>query len=469
MNVKRILVSLAAVAAVVAIPVAVRAGFAPANRPTYTCITPTNCPGADHVVFNSFTNAPNYGDERAFFDAKDASITTPGGYQDQLNVHDGQRIVMRVYVHNNANPNAIGVAAATAHNTRLLAFLPTSKRTSHTAAAQISADNANPGTVSDTVDLSGAQPFTIVFDKTSAPEVTYRPNGTGNFVTRPLPGATFANDQTLNANMGDWKGCFEFGALITFVAVVHMDQAPQPMFACTGLDVLPVNRTRFDFTAHGSAKNATIAAYVFTAKDANGNVVDTKTVSTSATSANYTFNRDVPGTYTISAVVHTDKGDTNPADCSKQITVKEKPPKPVFACDALTVSRGDGRAITATVSFTAEGGASLSSITYDFGDGTTPLVTSQNPVGHTYDRDGTFTITSMLKFNVGGTDKTASCSATVTITTPPTPTPPTPTPPAVLGKPLPNTGAGDVIGLFSGVSAAGAAAHYIVSARRSRR
>lgn len=46
----------------------------------------------------------------------------------------------------------------------------------------------------------------------------------------------------------------------------------------------------------------------------------------------------------------------------------------------------------------------------------------------------------------------------------PTPTPtPTPTP-----KPttLPNTGAGDVLGIFTGVSSLGAAGHYVVSRRR---
>jgi hypothetical protein len=50
----------------------------------------------------------------------------------------------------------------------------------------------------------------------------------------------------------------------------------------------------------------------------------------------------------------------------------------------------------------------------------------------------------------------------------PTPTPtPTPTPaPAPKATVLPNTGAGDVLGIFAGASAAGTAAHAIVSRRR---
>ena len=66
------------------------------------------------------------------------------------------------------------------------------------------------------------------FDKSAPVEVTYRPNGTGAFVTNVLPSASFASDWSLNANMGDWKGCFNYSALITFTAVVHMPKSPKP-------------------------------------------------------------------------------------------------------------------------------------------------------------------------------------------------------------------------------------------------
>jgi LPXTG-motif cell wall-anchored protein len=229
MSIKKISLVLATVSAAVLMPVSIAiAGYAPANRATFQCITPTNCPGANYVTFNSFTNAPNYGDERAFFDAKDAGITGPGGYQDSMTVRDGQKLVMRVYIHNNANPNSIGEAAATAHNTRMQVLLPTSQKTRNSAAAQITADNANPGTVSDTVDLHGANPFTIKFDRSAPVQVTYRVNGQGDFVTRTLPSASFASDSTLNANFGDWKGCFNYAALITFTAVVNMPTPTTP-------------------------------------------------------------------------------------------------------------------------------------------------------------------------------------------------------------------------------------------------
>lgn len=225
---KRVLLSLVAAATIIGLPSIAFAGFAPADRPTFQCITPTDCPGANYVVFNSFTNAPNYGDERAFFDGKDNVISGPGGYQDKLNVYNGEEVVLRVYIHNNANPNAIGVDAATAHNTRLQVQLPLTQKSSNFAAADVSADNASPGTVSDTVDFTGTSPFTIAFDESQPVTITYRPNGQGDFVTRTLPSASFASDHVLNANFGDWHGCFNFAALITVKAKITMPTTPPP-------------------------------------------------------------------------------------------------------------------------------------------------------------------------------------------------------------------------------------------------
>lgn len=226
-RIKTLVAGLIAAAVMVVLPAsAVLAGYAPANRPTFQCVTPTNCPGADYVTFNSFTNAPNYGDERAFLDAKSSTITGPGGYQDSLNVQDGQKYVVRAYIHNNANRAKIGDAASTAKNVKLQVLLPTSKKTSHMIGANISASNSNPGNVSDTVSFSGQKPFTIEFDKSAPVQVTYRPNGQGEYVTRTLPGAAFANDQTLNAALGDVKGCFEYASLVTMTVVVKMDKTP---------------------------------------------------------------------------------------------------------------------------------------------------------------------------------------------------------------------------------------------------
>lgn len=229
MKVKSLVIGLAAVAAIAVAPVGTAfAGYSPADRQTYTCITPTNCPGADHVVFNSFTNAPNYGDERAFFDARDASINTEGGWLDSMKVKNGQKVTFRVYIHNNANPAEIGEANATAHNTKVEVYLPVGKKTVSNAAAELSASNANPGSVSDTVDLTSDTPFTIAFDKNTPLTLTYRPDGVGDFTTVNIPASwvNMASDNYLTVNLGDWQGCFNYSGAITVTAVVKTEQTP---------------------------------------------------------------------------------------------------------------------------------------------------------------------------------------------------------------------------------------------------
>lgn len=70
----------------------------------------------------------------------------------------------------------------------------------------------------------------------------------------------------------------------------------------------------------------------------------------------------------------------------------------------------------------------------------------------------------------GSTTEFVNFKAKVSCPTP-TPTPkPTPKPqPTPAPKALPNTGAGDILGIFAGASAAGGAAHMAITARRNRR
>ncbi len=135
------------------------------------------------------------------------------------------------------------------------------------------------------------------------------------------------------------------------------------------------------------------------------------------------------------------------------------PVHPQFSCTALDVVTSPNRKVDATVRFTATGGASLNSVNFNWGDGSASTTTSQTSANHTYNQDGTFTIKSILTFNVGGGDKniaTDTCTKTVSFTTPQTP----PT-----GGELPNTGPGSVVGLFAGVSAIAGAGHYFVARR----
>jgi hypothetical protein len=327
---KRLLTSTMAFAILLGSPMAAYAGYVPANRPTFQCQSATSCEGANYVTFNSFTNAPNYGDERGFFDGKDAGITGPGGYQDSMTVRNGQKLVLRTYIHNNADPKKIGEAAATAKNTRMQVLLPLVKKNSQFATSAITADNANPGTVSDTVEFTGANAFSMEFDTSSPVQISYRPNGTGDTVTRNLPSASFANgNRVLNANFGDWKGCFEYSALVTMTVVVKMDETPPPTpaYSCDAFNIVAIENRRirvseFRTTATNGAtfKNATVNWGDGSAEETDTNIVG-KT---------HQYNRD--GTFTITATPRfTVNGQevtaSSSPNCVRQVTFQgDKPP-----------------------------------------------------------------------------------------------------------------------------------------------
>jgi hypothetical protein len=234
-----------------------------------------------------------------------------------------------VYIHNNANPSAIGADAATAKNTSMTVLLPRTNATTAFAAASISADNANPGTVSDTVDFNGANPFTMAFDQTQPVQMTYRPNGAGDFVTSTLHAASFTNDHVLTANFGDWHGCFNYAALVTMTVVVHMPTTPPPVtptYTCDAFNITAdVNRNVKVTTFNTSQTNGA----VFKNGVINWGDNSANTTSTNLVGQTHQYAKD--GTYTIQATAHfTVNGEDVTAagvNCSKQVTFSTtKPP-----------------------------------------------------------------------------------------------------------------------------------------------
>jgi len=138
---------------------------------------------------------------------------------------------------------------------------------------------------------------------------------------------------------------------------------------------------------------------------------------------------------------------------------------PAYSCDMLNVTPGEGRKVTAQVNYTAKNGATLKTVTYNWGDGSTPLMTDKTTANYTYQKDGNFTVTATLLVSVNGKDQTvtgAACSKPVTFggTTPSTPVTP---------SALPNTGAGDVIAIFAAATAFGTLAYRLFLNRRFAR
>lgn len=159
---------------------------------------------------------------------------------------------------------------------------------------------------------------------------------------------------------------------------------------------------------------------------------------------------------------------TEQDDCDNATVTVKKPvvPTPVYSCDALTLTAGANRSLTAKVDYTARDGARLKVVTYSWGDSTTPLVTDKTSATHTYSADGTYSVSVKLLFSVNGTDKyaadTAACVKSVTFTTP---TPGNPDTPQV----LPDTGAGSVVGLFGLVSILSALGYRLFLGRKLAR
>ncbi len=131
-------------------------------------------------------------------------------------------------------------------------------------------------------------------------------------------------------------------------------------------------------------------------------------------------------------------------------------------CTGVTIAKKAGRQIVVDVTYKANG-ATLKQVTYNFGDKSTPLTTDKTHVTYAYAKDGKYSVTTALLFSVDGKDKLVrsdNCTQTVSFTTPGTP-PSTPE--------LPNTGAGNVLGLFAGASVAGGLGYRMFLTRRLTR
>jgi uncharacterized repeat protein (TIGR01451 family) len=242
---------------------------------------------------------------------------------------------------------------------------------------------------------------------------------------------------------------------------------------CEGLSVVKLNRTSFDFRATARVQNATVVSYVFTTRNSSNQVVKTETVTTSALNANYSFSSNTPGEYTTNVVVNTDKGVAD-GTCVTKVKVEEEPAAPVYACDDVKIEKLGGRKIKATVvtSSSPANRVSLKNIEYNYGDGSTPLVTDKTSTEYTYVQDGTYKVAVKVTFTVDGVDQTVvseKCAEVVTFTSEEK-CPHNPNLPKndANCKPttIPNTGAGSTAGIFLLSSVLGMALFRTVATRK---
>lgn len=233
---KSVILSIVAVSVALAPATGVLAGYGPtgADRTIYDFSNPAQREGAfDGPRFNSYINTNVYGDERAFLDAKECAVASDacytqgqaGGYVDKQTVQPGKEYIVRAYVHNIANPalntrddDHDGQPDGVARNTRIRLELPQGVANGFTMQARITADNALPQQVYDTVDLKNDQ---TAFDVEYVPGSARIYNSafkdgyrlSDNIMTTGVPLGFQPAAGSANLD-GKYPGCFEYSSFV---------------------------------------------------------------------------------------------------------------------------------------------------------------------------------------------------------------------------------------------------------------
>jgi hypothetical protein len=163
-----------------------------------------------------------------------------------------------------------------------------------------------------------------------------------------------------------------------------------------------------------------------------------------------------------------------------EVKVEKVVPQPVFSCDLLTYTAlPEKNRYRFVVNTTATNGATLKDVTYNF-EGKNH--TGGTSFDYTFVNSGDQTVTATANFTVNGQTQSRTnenCTKKLNITKDNCPVPgkthlprdhkdckENPNPPQPPRGRMPETGAAGTIGLFTGISAFGAAVHNLISRRR---
>lgn len=474
---KRVLTVIAGLLIVTAVAAGALAGFGP-DRATKVYNGPST-PGFDYVTFNSFTNVPTYGDERAFYNAQYAD-QNQSVYDPLTQIRDGDVITAHIIVHNGADPKHNADGSGIAKNTTVKVNLPAGIEKSHTSTAYVSADNAQPQTVFDTLDFKAENGgfFELDYVEGSAKVI-------GKNETKALADTLV----TSGVNLGDIKGCFEYSVAVTFQVKVKMpsysikksvrfegqtkDDWKESINAKQGdvvewriefrnegttvlenvaiYDQLPENMkivsgsTKLINTAHPSGISAGSDAVVSNSLD----IGDYAPKSNGIVAFKATVDPDKKiecGTKKLLNLAYATPSGFGAVNDGAEVVVDagvcEEPEQPTFECTALTAEKIGDFKYRFTTKTKVTGDAKVSTYGYNFGDSTNPLITDKAVVEHQYAKAGNYNVDVNVKFTVDGKTKEDSCATKVSITDKPE------TP-----EVLPNTGIASALGGFFGTSA----------------
>jgi len=131
------------------------------------------------VVLNSILDNPDYGDERNFVQIKVADDPETA-FTDTIALEPGQVYTVRIYVHNGAAPSS---TSSVATGTRLQVQAPGVVRGSTAITALLSADNASPTSVWDSVVAAAPSPDDVVALRYLSGSATLRLGDSGDSVS----------------------------------------------------------------------------------------------------------------------------------------------------------------------------------------------------------------------------------------------------------------------------------------------
>lgn len=256
------------------------------------------------------------------------------------------------------------------------------------------------------------------------------------------------------------------------------EEPKEPVYACTGLSVQTIERTKFKFTATKQVENAEFVKFVYVIRDAEGKEI--------SRSENDTYTQTKVGSYTVQAylTVKVDGEEKTVTDdkCKKPFEVTEEPVENVYACESLTKIEKSRDTFEFTAKAQLEGNVKVKEYMFDFGDGETLIVgAEQTTVSHTYKEARDYTATVAVTFEVDGKTVAGITSDTCKVDLTVKPVPPTECKPGIpegderceekpeeeVPTELPSTGPGAVLGGLFGSSALGLGVHSWLSSRRS--
>jgi uncharacterized repeat protein (TIGR01451 family) len=417
-------------------------------------------------------------------------------YKPSVNASYDQVVKIQAFYHNRENPDSGKIA----NNLNVKIDIPEQPGAVQTVTTTIKGDDTNVINDSVTVNLGRDDAYLEYIPGSAVWRHNAGTNENVNIVEQVISDNVVLGEGGVVVENA--KPCYNFAATVTVLARVKIPsvgvskkvrKAGTQDATTTNLNVAPGTRLEYVVTAKNLSNTDLTNVYLrdplpkgltyvagtakkyygsfngtpLTAEEANAFFNGKKNVGTlkPGASAFITFEAQVAESKDLAcgaqsmkniAVVDTDQtGEYN--NSATVNTSKECANVPAYSCDLLKIEKTTGRTVkVADFKTSQSNGATFKHVVINWGDNTTALTTN-NAVGqtHTYAADGTYNIVATATFTVDGQDKTATsqaCTASVTYSPTTTTTPPTP------GK-LPDTGAGDVIGLFAAVTIAGAVAH----------